>query len=110
MKIAIPTVDGKLNAHFGHCKELVIFSVENNKVIKSEVVVAPKHEPGVLPLFLSNLGTDVVIVGGMGQHAQDLFKEKDIEVVMGAPIKEASVLVEEYLNKTLESSENLCDH
>jgi predicted Fe-Mo cluster-binding NifX family protein len=110
MKIAIPTVDGKLNAHFGHCKEFVIFSVENNKVLKSEVVVAPRHEPGVLPRFLNNLGTDVVIVGGMGQQALSLFKERNIEVVIGAPIKEASVLVEEYLNKTLGSSENLCDH
>ena len=32
MKFAIPMAEGKLTAHFGHCKEFAIINVENNEI------------------------------------------------------------------------------
>jgi ATP-binding protein involved in chromosome partitioning len=56
------------------------------------------------------LGADVIIAGGMGQRAIDLFSEKGIKVVTGAPSLEPDELVKRYLNQNLATSGNVCDH
>jgi predicted Fe-Mo cluster-binding NifX family protein len=110
MKIAIPLAQGKLAAHFGHCEEFAFIDVENNEIVKKETQVPPPHEPGVLPQWLGQLGVNVIIAGGMGQRAIMLFGEQQIQVVVGAPSDEPEVLVKQYLNETLVSGQNLCDH
>ena len=70
----------------------------------------PAHEPGVLPKWLSEQQTDVIIAGGMGQRAQQLFAQNQIEVVVGSPAESPEKLVSAYLNKTLQAGANLCDH
>jgi len=32
MKFAIPLVEGKLTAHFGHCKEFAVIDVEDKQI------------------------------------------------------------------------------
>ncbi|KPJ78769.1 MAG: ATPase [Deltaproteobacteria bacterium SG8_13] len=110
MKFAIPIVDGKLTAHFGHCKEFALVDVEENRITKKETLAPPPHEPGVLPRWLHQLGADVIIAGGMGQRAISLFAEKNIEVIVGAPVAEPEALVQGYLDKTLMTGANVCDH
>jgi len=110
MKFAIPLANGRLTAHFGHCQELALINVENNQIINNEFFLPPPHEPGVLPNWLNDLGTDVVIAGGMGQRAVDLLKEKGIKVITGAPEIEPETLVTKYLDNTLMTGANVCDH
>ena len=112
MKIAIPLADGKLTAHFGHCGQFAIVDVDpESKTIKGQAVLnPPPHEPGVLPAWLSEQGVSLVIAGGMGQRAQMLFAEKDIEVIVGAPVETPEELVNSYLAGTLEAGANVCDH
>ena len=110
MKFAIPLADGKLTAHFGHCKEFALIDVEENEIKSKSIIDPPPHEPGVLPRWLHDLKTDVVIAGGMGHRAIELFQEKDIQVVTGAPVMEPEELVRQYLGNTLTTGSNLCDH
>ncbi|WP_422477437.1 NifB/NifX family molybdenum-iron cluster-binding protein [Pleomorphochaeta sp. DL1XJH-081] len=112
MKIAIPTAEGKLNLHFGHCKAFSLIDVDptTKKIVRTEEIPAPRHEPGVLPRFLGELGVDVIIAGGMGMSAQNLFSAQGIEVVIGAPSKAPHELVTEYVSGTLISGDNVCDH
>jgi predicted Fe-Mo cluster-binding NifX family protein len=110
MKFAIPLANGKLTAHFGHCQEFALVEVNDNQILKKETLVPPPHEPGVLPSWLHQLGTNVVIAGGMGQRAVSLFGEKGIKVVTGAPSLEPEELVNSYLNQTLQTGANVCDH
>ena len=110
MKFAIPMADGKLTAHFGHCKEFAIVEVDDKVIKKVESVEPPPHEPGVLPRWLHEMGTNVVIAGGMGQRAVQLFQENDIEVVVGAPTLPPEDLVTQYLNNSLTTGSNVCDH
>lgn len=44
----------------------------------------PGHRPGFLPIFLHEKGLNVIISGGMGGGAVDIFNEKGIEVITGA--------------------------
>lgn len=112
MKIAIPLADGKLTAHFGHCGQFAIVDVDpKSKTIQSQVVLdPPPHEPGVLPAWLAEKGVSLVIAGGMGQRAQMLFTDKNIEVIVGAPVDTPEALVSDYLAGALQTGDNICDH
>ena len=112
MKIAIPCAEGKLCLHFGHCQsfEIVTVDPENKTISASEPMTPPAHEPGVLPAWLGELGVNVIIASGMGQRAQQLFTQQNIEVVVGAPSTTPKDLVTAYLNDTLKSGDNICDH
>ena len=110
MKFAIPIADGKLTAHFGHCKEFAMVEVEDQKILGTEMLDPPPHEPGVLPRWLKEQGANVVIAGGMGQRAIELFNQAGIQVFVGAPVDEPQELVKSYLNQTLVTGGNVCDH
>ena len=110
MKIAIPTAEGRLAAHFGHCQQFAIVTVTDGAIEGTERLEPPPHEPGVLPRWLHEQGADLIIAGGMGQRAQALFQQFGIEVVVGAASEEPEAVVRAHLDGTLESGANLCDH
>jgi predicted Fe-Mo cluster-binding NifX family protein len=64
----------------------------------------------VLPKWLHDLGTNVIIAGGMGGRALDLFAQNDIKVVVGASALAPEELVKQYLDNTLQAGGNVCDH
>ena len=110
MKFAVPLAEGKLTAHFGHCKAFALIDVNENEITKNETLVPPPHEPGVLPKWLHELGTDVIFAGGMGARAIDLFAQNGIKVIVGAPALTPQELVKLYLDNKLQSGSNVCDH
>jgi len=110
MKFAIPLAEGKLTAHFGHCQEFAIVEVEDNEIKNKETIVPPPHEPGVLPKWLHDQGTNVIIAGGMGAMAQNLFAQKEIKVIVGAAVLTPEEVVKQYLDNALTTGDNLCDH
>ncbi len=112
MKIAIPTADGRLCMHFGHCQQFALVQVAANskEILGTTWLTPPPHEPGVLPRWLHEQGADVIIAGGMGQRAQELFGRNGIKVVVGASDDEPEAIVAAYLAGTLETGMNVCDH
>lgn len=112
MKIAIPLSSGRLALHFGHCQEFALIDVdEATRQPKQTVFLTPPpHEPGVLPRWLHEQGADVIVAGGMGQRAQQLFAENGIKVVVGAASDTPEKIVQAYLDGSLVSGQNLCDH
>ena len=112
MKIAVPVADGRLSAHFGHCEGFAILETDQQgkEVVSKSMHEAPPHEPGLLPRWLHEQGADVIIAGGMGQRAQQLFAENGITVVVGAPSDTPEQLASAYLSGTLQAGENICDH
>lgn len=112
MRIAIPVTDGKLSAHFGHCQQFAIIDSdpETKKLTNTEMLTPPAHEPGILPKWLSGLCVDLVIVGGMGQRAQQLFAQNNIDVIVGATDNTPQELARLYLTGQLQCGQNICDH
>lgn len=108
--VAIPTSDrATVDQHFGHTKEFALYVVKNGQIEDVNYITPPKHEPGVLPQFLAAEGAHVIITGGMGQKAITLFKQNNIDVILGA---EGSIdkNMNDYLKGVLESFGNGCDH
>jgi ATP-binding protein involved in chromosome partitioning len=113
MKIAIPTSNKKLCMHFGHCEQFTMIEVDESNVStqKTEVLDPPPHEPGILPHWLAQHGADIIITGGMGQRALNLFEEQNIKVVTGASGElTPTEVAQAYLNGTLITGSNICDH
>ena len=112
MRIAIPLVDGKLSQHFGHCERFAIIETDKDRkeILSRQDVTPPAHEPGVLPRWLQGMAVDIVIAGGMGQRAQQLFAENQIEVIIGAPAESPGEIIAAYLKDALVAGENICDH
>ncbi|MBN2041472.1 MAG: NifB/NifX family molybdenum-iron cluster-binding protein [Spirochaetes bacterium] len=112
MKIAIPLANGALCMHFGHCEQfaLVEADTENKKITSTEFVTPPAHEPGLLPRWLSEKGAKCIIAGGMGGRAVEIFNSHNIKVITGAQPDVPEKIVEAYLNNTLVTGQNTCDH
>ncbi len=85
----------------------MIFDTENNQILKSETIANPGHRPGFLPNFLADRGVNVIISGGMGGGAVEIFNERNIEVIVGAK-GNAKDAVEAYLQGSLKSTGSVC--
>jgi MinD superfamily P-loop ATPase len=98
--------------HFGHCEQFAFVEVAENDghAMQTTLVTPPPHEPGLLPRWLHEQGVTLVIAGGMGQRAQQLFVQSGIQVLVGAPAETPEALVSAFLNETLRCSGNTCDH
>ena len=112
MKCAIPISGGILSPHFGHCEQFAMFEVDEDSktVTGKDLVPAPEHQPGLLPRWLAEKGVSVVIAGGMGYRAQDLFQQSGITVVIGAMENDPEKAVRGYIEGILAIGDNLCDH
>ncbi len=112
MRIAIPLAQGRLSLHFGHCDEFAIVDVDSQDKGISGIhrEAAPNHAPGVLPRWLAQQKVDVIIAGGMGSRAQMLFAENGVKVVIGATAGGPEDVANAYLNGSLQTGANICDH
>ncbi len=107
---AIPIINGKLCAHFGHSEQFAVIETKNQKIINVAYHKPPIHQPGTYPKFLASKGVSTIISGGIGEKAQKIFAQNNIEVFIGINSDHPEVLVEQYLSNQLVSNKNQCDH
>lgn len=84
MKIAVTYENGQVFQHFGHTEEFKIYTVEDNKVVGSEVVGTDGSGHGALAGFLKDRGVEVLICGGIGGGARTALGEAGIRLFPGA--------------------------
>ena len=107
MKIGVASTDKVTAQHFGHCDGFDIFESDGEKIISSKFIPNPGHKPGFLPRFLNEQGVNVIIAGGMGSGAIEIFEENNIKVITGAqgdPKENAQA----YIEGKLVSSNTAC--
>ncbi len=110
--VAIPVVGGKLSAHFGHCEAFAFVEVDTKSktILSTTMHTPPPHEPGVLPKWIAEQGAHLIIAGGMGTRAQDMFEQRGIKVIVGASSETPEEIAKAYLAGTLKVGGNVCDH
>lgn len=110
MKIAVACMGSQIAEHFGHCENFRFFDTENGMILSETSIPNPGHKPGFLPNFLGDKGAGIVIAGGMGGGAVEIFGERNIQVVVGAS-GDARKAVEAYLKGDLHTTGAVChDH
>ena len=112
MKIVIPTLEGQLCAHFGHCETFSFAEVDmDTKEILSITTGAPEEGVSCQSAgWIAEQGTDIVLAGGMGGRPLMMFAQCGVEVISGCPELEIEEIVKLFLNSTLETGENSCNH
>jgi len=109
-KIAIPSRDGQVDEHFGHCSYFTVLTIGPDNAVAAEDTFAPPAECGCrsnLVETLLGMGVTTLIAGNMGQGAADKLRRSGIAVIRGAsgPVGEAAAA---YLAGTLKDSAELC--
>ena len=109
IRIAVAKRDETISEHFGHCDGYEIFDVEGKEITNKGFLVYPGHKPGFLPKFLAEKNVDMIISGGMGASAQELFRKNNIKVIVGMSgnVEEA---VRKYLEGEIESNNSVCEN
>lgn len=85
MKIAVPTIEGRVDDHFGHCDHYTIYTVEDKKILSRETLPSPQGcgcKSGIAA-DLQKMGVEVMLAGSMGQGALNKLSEHGIKVVRG---------------------------
>lgn len=109
MLIAIAAEDdnglaGQVSMHFGRCPYYVLAEIEDGKIAGSRVeknIHFGNHQPGQMPTYIRDLGANVILAGGMGPRAVDMFQRYGIEVATGA-VGNVGRVLEAYLRGDLQ--------
>ena len=104
-------LSGQMSQHFGRCPYYLIVDVEGHEIKGTDSVNNPyynNHVPGKVPQFINEQGVNVMIAGGMGPRAIDMFTNLGIEVVTGA-IGNVGNVLQAYLGGEISGVEP-CSH
>ena len=85
MKLAVPTREGWVDDHFGHCDHYTIFTIEDKQVISREVLASPQGcgcKSGIAA-DLEKMGVEVMLAGNMGDGALNKLSAHNIRVIRG---------------------------
>lgn len=110
MKIAVTYDNGTVYQHFGHTKQFKIFTVDNQKILSSEIVDTGDSGHGALAGFLADHNVSIVICGNMGAGAQNALTQAGIQF-FGGVTGNVDDRVQDYLSGTLHFQPNItCSH
>lgn len=110
MKIAIPTAEGKLCSHFGHCESFTFVDVnpDTKEILNIENKIPEEGISCQSASWISEQGANIVLAGGMGARPIAIFNQNGVKVVAGCPELEIKDVVNSFLNSTLVTGENSC--
>jgi predicted Fe-Mo cluster-binding NifX family protein len=104
-------LSGQMSQHFGRCPYYLIVDVEGHEIKKTDSVNNPyynNHVPGMVPQFINEQAVNVMIAGGMGPRAIDMFSNLGMEVVTGA-IGNVGNVLQAYIRGEISGVEP-CEH
>ncbi len=111
MKIAVPTKDGMVDSHFGHCAYYTIFTVNDGRVTVRDILPSPQGcgcKSGIVHV-LTRIGVKVMLAGNIGNGALNVLQGNGIDVVRGCS-GNVEELVAAYLAGNVKDNGELCSH
>lgn len=95
MKIAVPTRDGRVDDHFGHCESYTIYTTDaSNNIAEMESLPSPQGCgcKSNIASVLQDMGVTVMLAGNMGVGALNKLSAHGIKVYRGCSGDTAAVL------------------
>ena len=111
MKIAVPTRDGIIDDHFGHCAYYTIFDIEDNQIVATSRLESPQGcgcKSGIAA-DMEAMGISVMLAGNMGEGAKNKLESHNIKVVRGCR-GNIEMVVRAYLIGLIKDSGEGCSH
>ncbi len=110
MKIAVTYENGEVFQHFGHTENFKVYTIENKKIISSEIISSNGTGHESLAGMLKSFGIETLICGGIGGGAKVALAQEGITVYPGA-IGKADDAINALLNGTLNYNPDIqCSH
>ena len=111
-KIALPTRNGAVDDHFGHCECYTIFTLDAARRIAGRQTLPAAEGCGCksdIAPRLHAMGVDVMLAGNMGDGAKNVLQRNGIAVIRGChgPVEE---VVAAYLAGRIADSGDACAH
>lgn len=112
MKIALPTRDGQIDDHFGHCDHFTLMTLDDEKnIVKIEKMESPEGcgcKSDIAPI-LADKGVSVMLAGNMGEGAVRVLAASKIRVIRGCsgPIDDVAA---KWIAGDIQDSLITCDH
>ena len=111
MIIAVPYLQGSVNAHFGSTQAFLVARAVDGQVEQTSLfeVQGMQHNHSGIAGFLKEQGVEVILAGGMGAPMQQALKQHGFSLYCGVtgPALEA---VDAFLRGEIEQSESTCGH
>lgn len=114
MKVCVPSaknggLEDLVGQHFGMVPVYTVLDTETDDVQIVENTSQHNGGVGLPPELLSNAGVDIMLCGGLGTKAVNMFSEFGIEVFVGAQ-GTVETAISDWKDGNLESpnSENVC--
>ena len=111
MKIAVPTRDGHIDDHFGHCAYYTIFDIEDGKIVGTSRLDSPEGcgcKSGIAA-DMQQMGIEVMLAGNMGEGAKNKLESHNIKVIRGCN-GDIEAVVRGYLTGFIMDSGEGCSH
>ncbi len=111
MKIAIPTRDGRIDDHFGHCDHYTIYTVADKTILHTETLASPEGcgcKSGIAA-DLEAMGVEVMLAGNMGEGAKNKLQSHHIRVIRGCK-GDVEAVLQGFLSGFILDSGEVCDH
>ena len=111
MKIAIPTRDGVIDDHFGHCAYYTIFEIENKQIVATSRLDSPEGCgcKSNIAAEMEQMGIEVMLAGNMGEGAKNVLEKHNIRVIRGCS-GEIETLIKSYILGFVFDSGEACAH
>ena len=111
MKIAVPTRDGHVDDHFGHCAYYTIFEIEDKQIVSTSRLDSPEGCgcKSNIASEMEAMGVEVMLAGNMGEGARRKLESHNIKVIRGCKGDVEAVIRGYLLGFIMDSGEG-CDH
>lgn len=108
-KIAVPTREGRIDEHFGHCEYFAVFETADNTITAEKTVASPDGCgcKSNIAAELAGDGVTLMIAGNMGTGAVRTLNSHGIQVLRGAA-GSAREAVQAWLSGQLRDSGEVC--
>ena len=86
MKIAVPTRNGNVDDHFGHCEAYTVFTISGDKKIENTEMLPSPQGCGCksnIASVLKEKGVSIMLAGNMGAGALNVLKNHGMQVFRG---------------------------
>lgn len=111
MKIALPTRDGRIDDHFGHCHHYTIYTIDAKQIVNTEKLPSPEGcgcKSGIAA-DLQKMGVEVMLAGNMGDGALNKLAAHGIKVIRGCK-GDIGTVVRSYIAGFILDSGIGCNH
>ena len=100
--------NGGLSDHFEKYEYFLIYDFENPLCIKEDIKYPPSHGVEKLPAWFLSCGVSDIIARGIDYDLIKKLNHNKIHVFVGVKKKNPEDLIRDYLNKILDTDEQMC--